>query len=165
MFPNSLAAIASSKAHICWDRTAYMDTTSHFTGPSWHKSQTDTGCCFRAPVWRRGIDFFPVLLPQVIYSFNLIGRQELSGSDVYWDMRYVLLLPSDCDSRWPDVSCPYCWQSTFWSRGNNVPGKIKRSNKKRKRLQKRYRIIQIGLRVKFNLNTQHCFICKVCYQG
>lgn len=35
---------------------------------------------FRVPAWRLSIDFLPVFLPQVIYSYNLIGVQELWGT-------------------------------------------------------------------------------------
>lgn len=35
---------------------------------------------FRVPAWRLSIDFLPVLLAEVIYSYNLIGVQELWGT-------------------------------------------------------------------------------------
>lgn len=119
----TVAVIASSKTYIGWDKTAYMDTATHFTRPSWHKSQTDTGCCFSVPAWRLGIDFLPVLLPQVIYSFNLIGVQELWGSDVYWDVLCIIAT----FILW--FTLTWCQLSTLltkhlWSQWNNVTGKL-----------------------------------------
>lgn len=158
IFPHSPAVIASSKTYTGWDRTAYMDTTTHFTGPSWHKSPTDSGCCFRVPAWRRGIDFLPVLLPQVIYSFNLIGVQELWGSYVYWDMCYVLLLPSYSDSHWPGVSCLHCWQSTFDHRGIMWQRGSANDKERKKALLGHSNEI-----MKLNLHTQLCFsVCVKC---
>lgn len=58
-------------------QSTHTNATTLFTHTSWHNSQTDDGCCFRAPSHSQVIDSLPRLFPQVIYSFNLIGVSEL----------------------------------------------------------------------------------------
>lgn len=85
-----------SRPRFGCQQSTRADATSLFTQTSWHNSQTDDGCCFRAPSRSQVIDSLPRLFPQVIYSFNLIGVSELKFRDVHWDMhrtyRYTFII-------------------------------------------------------------------------